>query len=233
MCVCFILGGQRTAKQVLCNGGLTIVISLVYLLEVGPSERPIDFENDYVASVLTLALIGSLSCCNGDTWSSEIGLAIGPETPRLLTSFKKVPAGTNGAVSFPGLVASAAGGLVIGLASYVTHWILLNPSIFITKYPSQLPVLLISLLAGFFGSLTDSFLGACFQYSGYCTKEKKVVSKPSETVVHISGCICLDNHMVNFCSTLLVSILTPAFSYYYWNWILSMRNLCHIDRLLL
>jgi uncharacterized membrane protein len=53
----------------------------------------------------------------------------------------------------------------------------------------------------------DSLLGACLQYSGWCSVQKKVVSIPSSTTTHISGMNVLDNHQVNFISALLSSVV--------------------------
>lgn len=51
-------GGQRNWIQVLCNGGMATQLSLLYLLDVGASERPIDFIKDYRASWLSLGVMG-------------------------------------------------------------------------------------------------------------------------------------------------------------------------------
>lgn len=48
----FKVGGQRNWMQVLCNGGVGAFLALCHLVECGVGEKPIDFENDYVASWL-------------------------------------------------------------------------------------------------------------------------------------------------------------------------------------
>ena len=62
--------------QVFCNGGMLLFISLLFLSEVGYGERVIDFSKDFTASCLLTSMLGTLACCNGDTWSSEIGTAV-------------------------------------------------------------------------------------------------------------------------------------------------------------
>ena len=82
------------------------------------------------------------------------------------SSLKRVPRGTNGAVSVAGLVFSVAGGLAIG-AAYFAGVALASPPLALrgggALWPTQLPVVLLGGIAGLLGSLIDSVLGATFQ----------------------------------------------------------------------
>lgn len=51
-------GGQRNWIQVLCNGGMASQLALLYLLDVGCGERPIDFDKDYRSSWLSIGILG-------------------------------------------------------------------------------------------------------------------------------------------------------------------------------
>ena len=53
-----LTGGQRTWIQVLCNGGMATQLALLYFLDSGCGERPIDFARDYRASWLALGVLG-------------------------------------------------------------------------------------------------------------------------------------------------------------------------------
>lgn len=97
--------GKRNWVQVLCNGGMAMQLALLYLLDCGSSERPIDFSTQYRSSWLGIAILSSLACCTGDTWSSEIGTVVGTSDPYLITTRKRVPRGTNGGVTIVGFIA--------------------------------------------------------------------------------------------------------------------------------
>ncbi|CAG4965286.1 unnamed protein product [Parnassius apollo] len=207
-------GGQRNWIQVLCNGGMATQLSLLYLLDVGASERPIDFIKDYRASWLSLGVVGVLACCNGDTWASELGTVFSNGDPILVTSWKKVPKGTNGAISLIGTIFSTVGGLVIGIAHYLALLYFSDKSLW-TYAPPQWPIIVFSAFAGFFGSFIDSILGATLQYSGL-DENGKIVTHSNEAVKHISGISILDNHSVNLISTIFMGLLLPTVSKAMW-----------------
>ncbi|CAH2048535.1 unnamed protein product, partial [Iphiclides podalirius] len=177
-------------------------LSLLYLLDVGASERPIDFINDYRASWLSLGVVGVLACCNGDTWASELGTVFSKDDPILITSWRRVPKGTNGGISLIGTIFSTLGGLCIGISHYLAVLYFSDKGLW-TYGPPQWPLILLGALAGFFGSFIDSVLGATLQYSGL-DKDGKVVAQSNQAVKHISGISILDNHSVNLISTIIM-----------------------------
>ncbi|MBI4814295.1 MAG: TIGR00297 family protein [Methanobacterium sp.] len=101
--------------------------------------------------------IGSIATATADTMASEIGVAT---TPRLITNLKKVPPGTDGGISILGTFAGIIGAGLIGLAAYI-----------LGVYPDLVKTMEIAIIAGTFGCLVDSILGAVLEIKGYLSNE--------------------------------------------------------------
>ncbi|RWR83050.1 protein PGR [Cinnamomum micranthum f. kanehirae] len=198
-------GGQRDWIQVLANSGIATALVVIVGNLTGWQDKCLDSKDSALVTCLIGGVIGQYACCNGDTWSSELGM-LSDAQPRLITTFKPVRKGTNGGVTTTGLIAAAAAGGVIGLTFVVVGF-------FTAKCTSdvalkQLLVIPLSTIAGLCGSLIDSVLGATVQFSGFCTVRNKVVGKPGPTVKRISGTSILDNNGVNLVSVCLTTLLT-------------------------
>jgi uncharacterized protein (TIGR00297 family) len=97
-------GGRRGARNAFANCGVALLCAL--LAAVIPS------------GAFAAAFVGALGAAFADTAESEVG-QLARRPPRLITTLRKVPAGTDGAVSLPGTLAGlAAAGLtaLLGLA---------------------------------------------------------------------------------------------------------------------
>ncbi|KAI9498939.1 integral membrane protein DUF92-domain-containing protein [Zychaea mexicana] len=195
---------ERTLIQVACNG-LTggIIAALFQVLYEGNLSC---FDQDRNSLILFWAYMGHYGCCAGDTWASELGI-LNRSWPISIIRFKKVPPGTNGGVSPLGLAASIAGGAAVGLAGAITLWIQ-QPC-----HGTPWDIVLLGALAGLGGSLIDSILGATVQRTLYSEKQKMVVEDEKDASV-ISGLNILDNHQVNFVSSVLTSAICGAAAYY-------------------
>jgi len=204
-----LVGGQRNWLQVLCNGGMATELALLYLLDIGALDLPVDFKNNYRASWLGIGVLGAISCCNGDTWASELGTVLSREDPYLITSWRRVPRGTNGGVSMAGLAVSLLGGLVVGVG-YVIGVLVAASGDDLSHAPCQWKIVLLGGLGGLVGSLIDSIIGATLQYSGKDEKTGKVVEVAGEGVSRISGRMILDNHSVNLISSILTGLILPS-----------------------
>ena len=133
--------GRRTAKNVISNGVVAFVMAAFggyYLPFVG-------------------GFIGAIATATSDTLGSEIGIL---STPRLITNFKIVQPGTNGAVSVRGTLAGIIGAFIIGIAAFLLGVL---PNIWIS--------IKISVISGTVGCFMDSLLGAVFENRNYLTNE--------------------------------------------------------------
>jgi len=122
---------RRGAGHVLANGSLCLLGSLVWGLG-GHGE---------IAGMLVAA---GLAAALSDTAASEIGKAWG-RTAYALPAFRRVPPGTEGAVSVAGTLAGAAGAAVVAATAVGTGFL---------PRPWLLPVA----LGGFFAMLLEGFL---------------------------------------------------------------------------
>lgn len=102
------------------------------------------------AAVFVFAFTGSVATALADTLSSEIGVLCG--RPRLITTFREVPPGTDGGVTLKGFLAGAIGALFIAILT----WMLFDISV---------PGLFLVVVAGIVGMITDSILGAVIEGS--------------------------------------------------------------------
>ena len=141
-------GQRRDAIQVLANGGVAGFCAL--LAAIG--HRDLFFA----------AFAGVIAAATADTWATELG-RFSRRPPRLLTTGRVVNAGTSGAVSLLGSLASLLGALSIG--ALATGIVALG----LTDYsPRPLALGFAVSAAGMAGSLTDSLLGATLQAAYTC-----------------------------------------------------------------
>lgn len=207
--------GRRNWAQVICNAGMATQLALLYLLDCGYGERPIDFGQLYRSSWLGIGIMSAFACSNGDTWASELGTVLSKGDPFLITSRKRVPRGTNGGVSFIGLVVSFLGGLAIGLSYYLTIRYTVDSKI-LSHSPNQWPIIVFGGVAGLMGSIVDSVIGATLQYSGVDSRGR-IVERPGKDVQYICGVRILDNHSVNLISSIITALLMPTVAMHFWN----------------
>nr|XP_045007671.1 transmembrane protein 19 isoform X2 [Jaculus jaculus] len=206
-------GGQRNWIQVFCNGAVPTELALLYMIESGPGEIPIDFSKQYSASWMCLSLLAALACSAGDTWASEVGPVLSKSPPRLITTWKKVPVGTNGGVTVVGLTSSLLGGTFVGLTYFLTQLAFVSD---LDISAPQWPIIAFGGLAGLLGSIVDSYLGATMQFTGLDESTGMVVNSPTKEAKHVAGKPILDNNAVNLFSSVLVALLLPTAAWGFW-----------------
>jgi uncharacterized protein (TIGR00297 family) len=123
----------RKASQVLANLGVATVCAALYAVTHG-------------RTAFFLALAAALSEAAADTVSSEIGQAFG-QKPRLITTWRKVAPGTNGAVSLMGTLSGIAAAVLVSMICVLGG-----------RLP--FPALIICVGAAVTGMLADSFMGS-------------------------------------------------------------------------
>ena len=174
--------GDRDMWQVAANGGVFAVLALASAI------RP---EQAWYA-----AAAGALAASTADTWSTEIGM-LARQVPRSIVSFKPVPAGTSGGITFAGLLGGAAGALFIGTVAVLFGW----PRLAFCA----------ALVGGIGGSIVDSNLGATAQSRRWCA----TCNISTEQRVHVCGATTqpaggiawLGNDLVNFFCSLSGALL--------------------------
>ncbi len=126
-------GGRRGARNALANCGVALLCALFATLTS--------------SAAFAMAFVGALGAAFADTAESEVG-QLSRRAPRLITTFRKVPPGTDGAVSVPGTLAGLAAAGVTAAVGYGLGF---------GESPGG--VVLVA-LAAFSGTVVDSLLGA-------------------------------------------------------------------------
>nr|WP_286668998.1 DUF92 domain-containing protein [Fodinibius salicampi] len=162
-------GVRRTGMQVWANGW-----SLVFFFIIAALLQ---------AEVFIIGGLAALAVATADTWATELR-STDPNSTYLITSFEKVPPGTDGGISVKGTLWGIMGALIISmLAKYV----------FLLSFP----VFLFIFIGGFFGCLVDSYFGATIQ------RNNMLVSIPL-----FNWQFYIDNNGVNAISTGIGAMLT-------------------------
>lgn len=124
---------------------------------------------------------------------------------RLVTQpWRRVPAGTNGGVSFVGSLAALLGGLSLGVAFALADALgdggisSGGSSATTTALERVLFGAALCTCAALLGTTLDSLLGATLQLSLWDDTLRRIVSRASASTKHVSGVDVLNNHQVGF-----------------------------------
>ena len=175
-------GGPRDAIQVFANGFVFALAAALWVATAWEGWRAIG--------------AGALAASASATWATESG-TLSRNEPRSRGTWRRVPTGTSGGVSTPGVVAAIAGSLFIALAAIALGW------------PREASVS--AFVGGLAGSTVDSLLGATVQQRRWCDR----CNSPTERARHgcgtasrfVGGVRWIDNDVVNVTSTLAGALL--------------------------
>jgi uncharacterized protein (TIGR00297 family) len=187
-------GSQRDAVQVAANGAIPTLFAVLAGLTG--------------SDVLLIGAITAIATATADTWATEIG-RLTQAPPRSITTGKRVPVGTSGAISVPGTIATVLGSILIGGGASLgvaNGWLESDHGAWL--------VLLIVAIAGVAGSVLDSLLGATLQESFTCPickiTTESVEHIPGHRSVHAGGLRGFNNDAVNVSSVLMAALATIA-----------------------
>jgi uncharacterized protein (TIGR00297 family) len=149
----------RDGAQVLANVGLAALAAALAWLT--PWQAPL-----LTGSIAALA---EAAC---DTVSSEAGKALA-QSARVITSWRSVPAGTDGAISLPGTLLGIAAAVLVGSEAVGTNLLSLHSAV-------------AAVVAGILGMLFDSILGATCEHNGWLTNNAINLISTAFTVLFAS-----------------------------------------------
>jgi uncharacterized protein (TIGR00297 family) len=132
-------GGRRGARNALANCAVAVVCAIL--------ARATD------SDLFTTAFVASLGAAFADTSESEVGQLLS-RAPRLITTLRKVPSGTDGAISLPGTIAGITAACLTAISALALGLL-----------ESPTTALLVA-LAAFLGTVADSLIGARFPRIG-------------------------------------------------------------------
>jgi uncharacterized protein (TIGR00297 family) len=132
-------GGRRGARNALANCAVAVLCAI--LARAAGSD------------LFTTAFVASLGAAFADTSESEIGQLLS-RAPRLITTLRKVPPGTDGAVSLPGTLTGITAACITATLAF-TLGLLDTPT-----------TALLVAMAAFLGTAADSLIGSLYPRIG-------------------------------------------------------------------
>ena len=170
--------GPRTSVQVLANSGCASILCAVHVWLFGTRSKAggcfggNGTNGDALQDVLLVGIMANYAAVAADTFSSELGILSRTQPVLITNPFRTVPRGTNGGVTFAGLLAGVGGSAAMAAISVM----------FLTfcegSAHNAIGTFLVASVLGTAGTLLDSFLGAVLQASVVDRRSGKIVEGP-------------------------------------------------------
>ena len=197
--------GPRDALQVLANGGVATICSLLFGLTHDPRW--------------SAAFAGAYAAATADTWATEIG-TLARQQPRSILTLRPVPTGMSGGITLAGTLAEIAGAVWLGLIAFVCLVFYFAPNVLSSRFglwpPTRYDVafLIAFPIAGIVGGTLDSVLGAAVQELRFCDAcgrtcetDPHACGQPARLVRGIRGAT---NDVVNLLATAAGALVAVA-----------------------
>jgi uncharacterized protein (TIGR00297 family) len=230
--------GPRTHVQVLANSGIAsaLILLQVWKFAQAPGSATCLAYGD---NLLIVGIVANYASVAADTLSSELGI-LSRSKPRLITTGRTVPPGTNGGVTAVGLLAGLGGSFIIAITSAILLPFCVKSSGPVGRVllsnerrgwgleDKVMWVLFITVL-GAIGSVLDSVLGAVLQGTVEDKRTGKVIEGSGGTKVLTSksvsgkggrilhGSDILDNNQVNLLMAVIMSMAGIAVASRIWD----------------
>ncbi|MFQ6136978.1 MAG: DUF92 domain-containing protein [Candidatus Hydrothermarchaeales archaeon] len=130
----------RSVDNILANGLVSTIGAFLYFAARSNN------------ALFYIGFVGAIAAATADTTSSEIG-QLSTKRPRLITTWKEVETGTDGAVSRLGNLSAVGVSIVVALIALI----------FIMPGIKALPLFISTVIVGFVGTTVDSYLGATLE----------------------------------------------------------------------
>lgn len=181
---------RRNLQQVLANSLVLVALAISYGTD---SEEHLE---------IVAAFLGCVGAVAGDTWATAVARFSSAE-PRLITSGKRVPAGTPGAVTGIGIIISGAAGIVASMF----YFSMSGAFNFTLSFAATFGAVT--------GSLFDSYLGAACQ-AQYTGADGRLTDHPfsddGSANNYVRGWRWFSNDIVNFSN----SVAGAGSAYFVW-----------------
>jgi uncharacterized protein (TIGR00297 family) len=179
-------GSRRDAMQVLANGGVFAAAAVASMWMPAGAWQALG--------------AGAIAAATSDTWSTEVGTAVGG-TPRHLLTGRPVPPGFSGGITAAGSAAAVAGAAAVAALAWLLDW-----------HVSATAVV----VGGLAGSGVDSLLGATVQERRWCDTCGRMTERRRHTcgtATEVRGGVAgVGNDLVNLTSVIAGAVMAGVMS---------------------